>query len=186
MRLAVQAARLAALLGLLAIAGAGPVHAQDNGALERRVKAAFLYKFTGYVDWADNAFASPTAPLVIGVMGDEALAAETVQIVAGRSIDGRPLAVRRVTLADLAAGVHMLFVARSETGRLAQILKALPPGPVLVVTESEETFPQGSAINFVLVDGRVRFDVAMDAAERRGARLSSRLLGVARSVKRGP
>jgi hypothetical protein len=186
MRLAVRTARLAALLAILAIAGAGAARAQDDGALERRVKAAFLYKFSGYVDWPDGAFARPDTPLVIGVLGDDALAAETAQAVAGRSVGGRPLAAKRLALADVAAGAHVLFVARSETARFAQVLKALPPGPVLVVTESEAAFRQGSAINFVLVDGRVRFDVALDAAERRGAKLSSRLLAVARSVQGAP
>jgi YfiR/HmsC-like len=40
-------------------------------------------------------------------------------------------------------------------------------------------------INFVAVGNRVRFDVALHAAERRRLRISSRLLGVARRVLRG-
>jgi hypothetical protein len=163
--------------------GAPPAAGQDEGQLERRVKAAFLYKFTAYVAWPQASFARPDAPLTIGIIGDDLLAEETAQIVAGRSVDGRPLAVRRMTAAEPASGVHILFVARAETPRFAQILKALPPGPVLVVTESEAAFKQGSAINFVLLDGRVRFDVSVEAAERRGARLSARLLAVARSVQ---
>jgi hypothetical protein len=54
---------------------------------------------------------------------------------------------------------------------------------VLIVSESPGALRQGSIVNFVVVDGRVRFDVSLEAAERRGLRLSSRLLAVAKSVQ---
>ena len=188
MRLARALMRIARVLWLpciAAIAGwSPPLHAQDEPtAIERRVKAAFLYKFTGYAAWPEGTFARADTPLTIGVMGDDQLAAETAQLVAGRTIDGRPIAVKRVTFAELTGGVHILFVARAEWARVAQFARALPPTPMLIVSESEGALRQGSAVNFVIVDGRVRFDVALDAAERRGVKLSSRLLAVARSVQ---
>jgi hypothetical protein len=40
----------------------------------------------------------------------------------------------------------------------------------------------GSAINFVTAGERVGFEVSLDAAERSGYRISSRMLAVARRV----
>jgi hypothetical protein len=40
-------------------------------------------------------------------------------------------------------------------------------------------------INFVLNDGRVRFEIALDSAEKSGLKLSSRLLAVAQEVRTG-
>ena len=57
------------------------------------------------------------------------------------------------------------------------------PRHALVVTDAEGALDLGSVINFVLVEDRVRFDIALDAAEKRALRLSSRLLSVARSVR---
>ena len=54
-----------------------------------------------------------------------------------------------------------------------------------MVTESDEALAHGSMINFVAVDNRVRFDVALPQAQRRHLRISSRLLGVARRVVQG-
>jgi hypothetical protein len=59
------------------------------------------------------------------------------------------------------------------------------PHAVLTVTDSEGALAQGSMINFVLDDRRVRFDIALDTAERSGLKLSSRLLAVARDVRTG-
>ena len=52
----------------------------------------------------------------------------------------------------------------------------------LVVTESEGALEQGSAINFVVLEDRVGFEVSLEAAERTGHRISARLLAVARRV----
>lgn len=154
--------------------------------IERRVKAAFLYKFTGYVEWPEGTFLRAEDPMTIGIMGDDQLAADAAQIVAGRTIGGRPLAVRRISSVEQAAGVHILFVGHAEAPRFAQIVKALPAAPMLIVSESEGLLRQGSIINFLLIDNRVRFDVSLEAAERRGIRLSSRLLAVANSVQGAP
>jgi YfiR/HmsC-like len=38
-------------------------------------------------------------------------------------------------------------------------------------------------VNFLRGEGRVRFEVGLDAAERRGLRISPRMLAVAQSVR---
>jgi hypothetical protein len=55
----------------------------------------------------------------------------------------------------------------------------------LTVTENDGALALGGMINFRLVDDRVRFEVALDTAEKAGLRLSSRLLSVAVGVHRG-
>jgi len=40
-------------------------------------------------------------------------------------------------------------------------------------------------VNFVMVEGRVRFEVALDAVQRSGLKMSSRLLAVAQQVYSG-
>jgi hypothetical protein len=55
-----------------------------------------------------------------------------------------------------------------------------------VVSESPGALNAGSAINLVVAsDGRVRFEIALDAADRSGLRLSSRLLALAQTVRPG-
>jgi hypothetical protein len=50
------------------------------------------------------------------------------------------------------------------------------------VTETEDGLARGSMINFITVEDKVRFDVALPPAERGQLRISSRLLAVARKV----
>jgi hypothetical protein len=145
------------------------------------VKAAFLYKFPGFVDWPAGSFARPDAPLVIGVAGNEAVASDLEQIVTGRTLEGRPVAVRRLREGETPAGVHVLLVGAGRDTRVRETVAAVP-GPVLVITEQENGLQFGSVLNFVVEEGRVRFAASQAAAEARGLRLSARLLAVAQSV----
>ena len=160
--------------------------ADEDSTLEQRVKAAFLYQFAGYVEWPPNAFAQAATPITIAVLGADTLAAELSQVVTGRTVGGRSVVVRRVKPGDPLAGVHILFIGRAEATRLSQLAQSAQPRAILTVTESDGALAQGSMINFVLVDRRVRFEVALDSAEKGGLKLSSRLLAVAQQVRTGP
>jgi hypothetical protein len=144
------------------------------------VKAAFLFKFPGFVDWPAGTFPRSDTPLVIGVTGNDAVANDLEQIAAGRTLEGRPVSVRRLREGD-AAGVHVLLVGAGREARVREIVAAAA-GPVLVVTEQDNGLQFGSVLNFVVQEGRVRFVASQAAAEARGLRLSARLLAVAQSV----
>jgi hypothetical protein len=175
-----------ALLASLAGWPAGRADAaESDDALEHRVKAAFLYKFAGYVDWPPAAFAGADTPITIGVIGSEPLATELAQVVTGRTVNNRSIAVRRIKAGEALAGVHILFVGNAERARLSQHARNAQAHSVLTVSESEGALEQGSMINFVVADRRVRFEVALDSAEKGGLRLSSRLLAVAQQVRTG-
>jgi len=163
-----------------------PVLAQNasSQALERRVKAAFLYKFLGYAEFPAGAFPDPGSPVTIGVVGSEDMAAELSRVVAGRNVGGRPVVVRPLREGEGGNAVHLLFVAGSDSVRAGRVLKSAPAA-LLPVTECELGLQQGSVINFRIVDERVRFDVSLDSAERNNVKLSSRLLTVANRVVKG-
>jgi len=182
-RLMTRLLRACALSIGVAAGIASPRPAQaDTQADEYRVKAAFLYKFGSYIEWPSGSFARADSPVTIGVMGADALADELAQIVAGRNVNGRPVRVRKLRPGDPIAGLHVLFIGGSDTGRLAEILAAARGRALLTVTESEGGLELGSMINFVVVEDKVRFDVAPPPPESGNLKISARLLGVARKV----
>lgn len=182
---------LACAVALLAAGAALPPPAlAQSGAsqvLERRVKAAFLYKFLGYAEFPAGAFASSGAPVTIGVVGSDEMAAELARVVAGRQVSGRPVQVRSLREGEPVAAVHLLFVAGSDNARTARVLRSVQGAQValLPVTESEFGLQYGSVINFRIIEERVRFDVSLDSAEKNNVKLSSRLLTVANRVVKG-
>lgn len=168
---------------LFAYDAAGAASRNDiDPKLERSVKAAFLYKFLGFVDWPEATMQTSADPLTIGVMGADAIATELELIVPGRSVNGKPIAVRRLRHWDALTDIHMLFVGRSSASRLPELKTSARRQSVLVVCEDADIPGQVCAINFVLSQGRVRFEVSQQSAENNGLKLSSRLLAVALQV----
>ena len=150
--------------------------------LERRVKAALLYRFINYVEWPESAFAAPNAPFTIAIAGADALASELADFAAGRTVLNRPLHVRRLRSPESARDAHLVFIGKDDADQIGSILRAVPQN-ALVVTEWPNALAQGSVINFLLVESQVRFEVSLDTAQKRGIRLSSRLLSVAHNVR---
>ncbi len=147
-----------------------------------QIKAAFLSKFGDFVEWPPAAFAGAGEPFVIGVLGAAALVAELERVAAGRTVQGRPITVRRLEKEDKLEGLHVLFIGEDQRERLPKVLGEAAGRALLTVTEVPEPLAAGSMINFVSEAGRVRFDIALPPAERSRLRISARLLAVARKV----
>lgn len=168
-------AALAALLaGLALFAGT----ARGEPSREYQVKAAFLYNFVQFVEWPQEAFARPDEPLTIAVLGEDPFGGALEEVVRGQRLRGRPLVVRRArSTADL-EGCQVVFVSRSETPRLPEVIGALQDRPVLSVSEIPGFAQRGGIINFYRQGSRVRFEINPAAARSDHLRLSSELLSV--------
>ncbi|MDB5871095.1 MAG: hypothetical protein JWQ07_537 [Ramlibacter sp.] len=176
-----HALRTMACLGLAAAAGLALAQPAAPPT-ENAVKAAFLYKFASFVEWPQGTFQRADQPLVIGVSGDDAVAAELEQLAAGRAVEGHPVTVRRLPEAGTPTGVHILYLGTRREARLRESLEAVA-GPVLLVTEQSEGLRLGAVLNFVLDGGRVRFTASLASADARNLKMSARLLAVAQSVE---
>ncbi|WP_083941213.1 YfiR family protein [Pseudoduganella violaceinigra] len=175
--------RLLALAMMLFAVSCLAVGSQQGGAtpvLERSVKAAFLYKFLGYLEFSSE----PGPTLVVGVLGADDVAAELAQITSGRTVGNRNVSVRRLADGDALTGLQLLFVG-GDANQPGAALRAAEKNGTVTVTEQDDGLQSGSVINFRLVEDRVRFEVSLPAAERCNVRLSSRLLSVAYHVQKG-
>lgn len=183
-RLVLQAAALAALL--LADAALHRAWSADAQAAEYQIKATFLCKFGNFVEWPAPPPAGTTAPFGIGVVGPDAVVDEVASAARGQTVNGRPIVVRRVGRGEPLDGLGIVFVTRSQSARLAETLAEARGQPILTVTESEQGTAVGSMVNFVVVNDKVKFDIALPPAEQSSLKISSRLLAVARQVAGRP
>jgi uncharacterized protein DUF4154 len=185
-RCALQAARLmlVALL-LFADARAQSSVAVDAGATESRIKAAFICKFGNYVEWPPGS-ARHDGPFVIGVVADDPVVSELVQAAGGHTVNGRPIRVRKLVRGDPVDKLDIVFVGHSGAPWLDETLAATRGQPILTITESASADDAGGIVNFVVVDDKVRFDIALESAEHSNLKISGRLLAVARKVTGKP
>lgn len=154
-----------------------------QGVNEAEVKAAFLYHFTGYVDYPASASIQPGNPFVIGVLGKDTIIDALQQAVRGKSVKGRPVVVKQVGLGQELKECHVLFVPETQAAHLSRVLDILGDAPVLLVGESKDFAARGGMIGFFVEQNRVRFEINPEAARRAHLTISSRLLSLARIVK---
>jgi hypothetical protein len=155
-----------------------PTNAADQFR-EDAIKAAFLYRFTGYIEWPVSM--PESEQFTIAVIGADAVASELKKLLPGRDVRGRPAQVLRIDSLKQIGDARILYIGPEFTGDVRGLI-ARVPAHVLVVTDSSEGLDDGSAVNFMLVDRRVRFEISLSAAEHAGLKVSSELLSVAARV----
>ena len=81
-----------------------------------------------------------------------------------------------------AAECSVLFVSASEENRLPSILATAQQFSILTVSDIPHFAERGGVIGLMLQQGKIRFEVNRDAAEKSRLSLSSELLKVATKV----
>jgi hypothetical protein len=176
--------QLAGCLALGAVVALGlgrPALAESYS--EDSVKAAFIYRFAGYVEWPRAIESGQT--FNIAVVGSNDIVLRLQTLVVDRTLHNRPIKVRKVSSVRDAAGAHILYVGPEHRGDLRSQLSQLGSRETLIVTDEEHGLDAGGTINFLMVDHRVRFEVSLESARRAELTVSSELLSVAARVQGG-
>lgn len=173
---------LAALAVVLALAGGG-ARADDAGALALAVKATYLYKFQPFITWPEQAPLAPGASFNICIVGNDPFGAVIDRAVAGQTADQHALAVVRLAAMPGDAQCRILYIAAGDPKLTGQALASVAGKPVLTVTDAAQDGEPKGMINFVIAEGRVRFEIDATAAGAGGLAVSSKLLSLAVSVK---
>lgn len=201
-------ARMRALIPLLSWALAGwllvvavttPCWAQNNREYE--VKAAFLYNFAKFITWPEaeskesSRRSRPCRDLsqdndkafYITVVGDHPFGT-SLDAMEGKKVHEKTVRVRYLDRFDpeqsppILRSAHMVFLCRSERHRINRILAVINGYPVVTVSELDDFLEAGGIINFLLVDGKVRFEINLREAHHAGLQISSKLLRLAHRV----
>ncbi len=150
-----------------------------NEAEGYKVKAAFIYNFINFVEWPAEPNAGPN--LLFYIIGSDPFG-ESLAMIKDRAVGGRKIIVKNVNCVKHLKNCDVLFIPGSQKGRLEQILDALKGAHVLTIGDTDGFAARGVIINMFLYEGKIRFEVNLEAARRAGLRIDSRLLKLARIV----
>ena len=150
------------------------VHPQEI-SFEYQVKAVYLFNFVKFVEWPSRA---DPGPLTICVAGRNPFGDVLQETLRGEEVNARPVTAR--VIREPESGCHVLFVPHGAA--TSEYLRAARGSATLTVGESPGFIRQGGIINFILEEGKVRFEIDPKAAERANLRISSHLLRLARTA----
>jgi hypothetical protein len=138
------------------------------------VKAAFLYRFAGFIAWppAD----SGNSRFVIATWGADSVADELQRNLPTLSVANHPVELRRVHDLRALAQAQVVFFGPGHRADLRRASATMAGSPVLLVSDDEYGLEDGSAINMLAIERRIRFEISLSALQRNGLKASSELL----------
>ena len=146
--------------------------------MDNEVKAAFIVRFTEFIDWPDQDDPE-RQPLIICVLGDHPIEPILARLTADYTVRGRAIDIQRVANVEAAGACHVVFVPDTQSAQLPALSRALHAQPVLVIANSPGLATAGAAINLFREGSRLRFEINPGALETAGLKASSRLLKLA-------
>ncbi len=167
-------------LGVLVLLSASS-SAQNTHPTGPQVEAAYLYNFGKFVTWPSDRAATSDV-LEICVLGRDPFGEVLDSTVMGESINHKKVSVQRLASMQSAFSCSILYVSSSEENHLAPIVADAQRMGLLTVSDIKHFAERGGVIGLVTQDGRIRFEVNLNAAGKTHLLLSSELLKVATRV----
>ena len=168
---------LLGLLNLPIIVFAQPV--------EYTLKAAFLERFTRFVDWpVESGIADTSNSFVLGVIGKNPFGAILERVYSTQKIKNKKVKILHISNPNEIHGCNLLFISESKKKELDKILSLTKNKPILTVSDTKGFAKEGVLINFYLAGNKVRFEINESAVRTSGLSMSYLLLKSARIIKR--
>jgi hypothetical protein len=146
------------------------------------IKAAYLFNFAQFVEWPVDAVPAG-APLAVCIVNDAAVATALEQTIKGRTVDGHPLAVIRLAPGATMPTCHVIYLTGPDKKYSGNLIGALNGRLVLTVSDAPRFARTGGMVELFLEGGRMKIAVNVDALQRGGVKLSSRVLQLAIIVR---
>lgn len=141
-----------------------------------KAQAMFIYNFSRLIEWPAS---YKTGSFVIGILGTGDIISELEAYTGGKRVGSQPIVVKQYREPAEVDKCHILFVSFSKTKELGQMVNLLRSKSTLIITEKNGAVEEGSAINFLLVGDRLKFEISQGNATKYGIKYSSKLTEMA-------
>lgn len=139
-------------------------------------QSVFIYNFTRLIEWPAD---YKSGDFTIGVIGSGEVFNELKNYTTSKMVGVQPIKVVRFNSTAEISKCHILFVGYGKTKELAEMLSKLGGGSTLIVSENKAAIDKGSAINFVIIEDKLKFELKTSNASSVGLKIHSNLENMA-------
>jgi hypothetical protein len=157
------------LLSLMALFLASTAYMQTSIP---KAQTLFIYNFSRLIEWPST---YRTGNFVIGILGTADIAAELEVYTKGKKVGTQNIEVIRYKAPSEIQNCHILFIPFSRTKQISEVLAAMNSKSTLIITEKTGALDEGSAINFVIMNDKMKFELKPENANKYGIKFSSKL-----------
>lgn len=146
------------------------------GQIEK-VKSAFIYQFTKYIEWCPD---YQTGDFVIGVLGDSPIIGELNTISQNKKVVNQAIIVKRFSDVQDISKCNILFIAEDMNNYFSSVCSKLNSTCTVIICEKEGMAQNGAAINFVENEGKIFFELNKHAFSSRLLKVNNQLSNLAK------
>lgn len=166
--------KLLFLIGFLILTGFA-VRTQTESE-EYSVKAVFIYNFTKFIDWTSY---NSGDEFIIGILETSPILNPLTEIAKTKKVNDKKIVIRQYNNLEDIGFCHILFIPQNSSISLDEILKKASTHGVLIISEKQEYCKKGTAINFVMINNKLKFEANVGVIKSAGLTASSQLLKLA-------
>jgi len=161
-------------VSVLALAGSG------NYDTNAKIKAVYIYNFTKYIEWPQS---YRQEDFVIGVLGETPLTEELTKMASSKKVLGQSILVKNYKSSAEIGKCHILYIPAGSNIPFSTIVGKVSGYSTLLVTDTPGMAAKGSAINFVVMQNRQKFELNESNAVKYKLKVSNSLEALAILVK---
>ena len=144
------------------------------GDAEDELKSATVLSFLRYSTWPQPARAGEL--FTVGVVGRPTFAKALAGLLEGKQVNGRAVRLMELKPGSDPRCCQIIYFATDRKSDIEPALQAVGASHSLTIGEADRFLDYGGTVNLQLIDGHMAFEVNMDALERSGVDISSKLL----------
>lgn len=144
-----------------------------------RAQAMFIYNFSRLIEWPPD---YKSGPFIIGVIGSSQTLSELQSYTANKSVGTQAITIKKFNSAAEVGKCHILFVPFGKTKFLDQVKQVVGNKSTLIISEKNGAIDQGSAINFVIIGDKLKFEIKPSETTSKNIKMSSKLSEMAYKV----
>lgn len=150
-------------------------------APEDKIKAAYIFQFTKFIEWPDDNQAKSNQTFTICIVGNDSITTQ-LQPLNNRRVENRSIIIKTLNEKDNPVGCEILYIGKSVKSKLDKIIKLIQFQPMLTVSSIPEFAHHGGMINFVISDNKVRLEINLNSTREADLKISAKLLEISLNV----
>jgi hypothetical protein len=155
----------------------------EEPAREYKIKAAYLFNLSKFIEWPEEKSQDAETPFTICVYGHNPFG-DSLEKLREHKVKGRSIAIHYVAENQPVDSCKLVFLSRDNTAAVPKALSnAGGNAPILSVSDDKNFLASGGLISLVTENNTVLLDINLTRAKQIGFNISANLLEIAHKVQ---
>ncbi len=146
--------------------------------LNPKVASMFVFNFTKYVKWPENAVGNE---FVIGVMADEHIMAEFTKMASLKNFNSKKIVLKLLIDVKDAVDCNLIYIGAGKHNKMKEFSLFASTKPILLIGDNEDATRKGACIGLYIDEddgNKTKFHLNKESVEKRGLKVANELISL--------